>query len=381
MTTAKLEAFLKNPPGETPFLVVDIDLVAQNYQRLHQLFPKAEIYYAVKANPEPEVLQCLLNCGSAFDAASIFEVQQCLALGIQPEQISYGNPIKKAKDIAAAYALGVRLFSFDSAGELEKLARYAPGAQVLCRLRVETQGADWSLSHKFGCDIPMAYDLLAHAQRTGLHPAGVTFHVGSQQTDPSQWEGPIQLAADLFAQLKRIGIELTVLNLGGGFPAHYRSPVPSEATYAEAIQGAITRHFGPNRPRIMLEPGRSLVGDAGILNTEVVLIAKKSYSQNVSWVFLDVGKFNGLIETLDECIKYRIRTPYDESPQAGLKQRVILAGPTCDSADILYEDAAYELPAALQVGDQIQILSTGAYTHTYASVGFNGFPSIQIYCI
>lgn len=128
---------------------------------------------------------------------------------------------------------------------------------------------------------------------------------------------------------------------------------------------------------IRLEPGRSLVADAGVIQTEVVLISQKSYSDDKRWVFLDIGKFGGLAETMDECIKYRIRTPRDGSEVGS----IILAGPTCDSADILYEKANYELPLNLKVGDKIEILSTGAYTTTYAAVGFNGFPPLKAYYI
>ena len=127
----------------------------------------------------------------------------------------------------------------------------------------------------------------------------------------------------------------------------------------------------------MLEPGRSLVADAGIINTEVVLVSQKSYREDRRWVFLDIGKFGGLAETMDEAIKYRLRTPWDDTPTGS----VILAGPTCDSADILYDRSDYHLPLKLQAGDKIQILSTGAYTSTYASVGFNGFAPLAVYCI
>lgn len=385
MTSDRIAKFLAAAEPETPFLVIDLETIAKKYQALCQLLPKAQIYYAIKANPEAEVLNCLQQLGSNFDAASIFEIQRCLEAGARPEQISYGNTIKKNQDIARAYALGIRLYSFDSLAELEKLAIHAPGSRVYCRLLIETQGAQWSLGRKFGCEPEMAYDLLVHAQRLGLVADGVAFHVGSQQTDPLQWDQPIRLAAELFERLKQVDVHLNLLNLGGGFPAHYRSLVPEEITYAESIQASLTRHFGAELPLVMLEPGRSLVADAGVLYTEVILIAKKSYADDLRWVFLDAGKFNGLIETLGDCIQYRIlmdkSDEWGETYFLGATDSVILAGPTCDSADIIYEKADYELPLGLKIGDRLKILSTGAYTHTYASVGFNGFPPLKIYCV
>jgi ornithine decarboxylase len=382
LPSQKLAAFLNQSNLPTPFLVVDVDIIAEKYRSLQASFPDAHIYYAIKANPAPAILQRLNQLSSAFDAASVPEIDLCLAAGIPADRISYGNTIKKSVDIAEAFARGVRLYTFDSLAELEKIATNAPGAQVCCRILVETIGAEWPLAKKFGCDLPMAYDLLKLSSQLGLIPYGVAFHVGSQQTDPTQWRQPIQQVADLFAKLAQVGINLTVLNIGGGLPAQYRRSIPAAATYATAIQQAITAAFGDNRPELMLEPGRSLVGDAGVLQTEVVLISRKSYDDDQRWVYLDIGKFGGLIETLDESIKYAIRTPYDHLVSHPNQQGpVILAGPTCDSADVLYEDANYELPLNLQIGDRLEILSTGAYTTTYSAVAFNGFEPLRSYYI
>ncbi|MBD2411014.1 type III PLP-dependent enzyme [Nostoc calcicola FACHB-3891] len=377
LVTLKVDQFLKSKLLDTPFLVIDLDIIAEKYLTLHKLLPKAQIYYAVKANPEPEILRLLVKLGANFDAASISEIEQCLAVGVPPEQISYGSTLKKARDIARAYQLGVKLYSFDSWGELEKLSVHAPLSRVSCRLLIETQNAEWTLARKFGCAWDMAFDLLQHSRTLDLEPYGVAFHVGSQQTDPTQWNEPIHQVALLFSKLAAQGIDLQAINLGGGFPVKYQSPIPSEEVYAQVIQTAISHHFGDNPPQVMLEPGRFLVADAGTIQSEIVSIAKKSYTDEQRWVFLDVGKFNGLMETLDECIKYRIRTPYDGSAVGS----VVLAGPTCDSADILYERSGYKLPLSLQIGDRIDILSTGAYTHTYSSVGFNGIPPLKVYCI
>jgi ornithine decarboxylase len=375
--TERIARFLAENRLETPCLVIDLDVIAEAYDVLRWHLPLARIYYAVKANPAPQIVAMLDRKGASFDVASRGEIELCLANGIAADRLSFGNTIKKEKDIAFAYQAGLRLFAFDSAFELDKLARAASGAQVFCRILVACEGAEWPLSRKFGCAPEMAVELLRRARDLGLDPYGVSFHVGSQQTDLAQWDGAVGRAAEMFSLLAAADIELRMVNVGGGFPAHYRNDVPAIDGYARAVMAAITRHFGNHLPEIIVEPGRSLVGDAGIIQSEVVLIAEKGSADGRRWVYLDVGKFNGLAETMDESIKYRITTP----GRAGASGPVVLAGPTCDSADILYERTEYRMPLGLEVGDKVEILSTGAYTASYASVGFNGFSPIQTYCI
>ena len=373
----KISRFISQHRPQTPALVVDLDIIADNYLALRSTLPIAEVYYAVKANPAPEVIARLVSLGSFFDVASPAEIELVMSAGAKPQQISFGNTIKKEVDIVSAYTRGVGMFAFDSEAELLKLARAAPGAKVFCRLLMNCEGADWPLSRKFGCETDMARDLLVKAKTLGLHPYGVSFHVGSQQTRTDQWAFALEKAAELFASLKHSGIALEMVNIGGGLPAHYRDSVEPVEAYTSAIQAAMTEHFGENLPRIIIEPGRSLVGDSGTIEAEVVLISKKSYKDDVRWVYLDIGKFGGLAETHDEAIKYRIEVV----GRRGASGPVILAGPSCDSVDILYEKFQYRLPLSLQVGDRIRIHATGAYTSSYSSVGFNGFAPLQTYCI
>jgi ornithine decarboxylase len=375
--TEKISRFLAEHAPETPCLIIDLEAIAKSYDSLRRYLPLARIYYAVKANPASEIITILERKGASFDVASRGEIELCLGAGIAPERLSFGNTIKKEKDIAFAYQAGVRLFAFDSAHELGKLVRAAPDARVFCRILVASDGAEWPLSRKFGCAPDMAIELLRQARTAGLDPYGISFHVGSQQTDIGQWDGAVGTVAQMFSALAEADINLRMVNIGGGFPAHYRGEVPDVEHYARAVMAAITRHFGNDLPEIIIEPGRSLVGDAGIIQSEVVLIAEKGGADERRWVYLDVGKFNGLAETLDESIKYRIVTPGRD----GSSGPVVLAGPTCDSADILYERTEYRLPLGLRVGDKVEILSTGAYTASYASVGFNGFAPIRTYCI
>lgn len=375
--SARIREFLDEPGRGTPFLVVDLDVVEDRFRELRAALPPAAIYYAVKANPARDIVRRLVRLGSNFDIASPAELDICLTVGAEPHRISYGHTVKKASDIAYAYSRGVRQFAFDSHAELEKIAQFAPRSAVVCRLLVDNSGAQWPLSGKFGCSAGMAATLLVDAVRLGLDPLGLSFHVGSQQLDPRQWQDGIDVAAGIFAKLARVGISLRMLNLGGGFPAQYRDQIPPLVGYGRAIDTSLRRSFGGGAPAVAVEPGRFLVGDAGVVCAEVVLVSRKSFADSTRWVYLDVGRFGGLAETEGEAIKYRIITPHDGRPVGP----TIIAGPTCDSVDVLYGKGTYRLPLELRAGDRIVLLSAGAYTATYASVGFNGFDPLPTYCI
>ncbi|MGZ4681980.1 MAG: type III PLP-dependent enzyme [Acidimicrobiales bacterium] len=368
-----MEEILSSGEEETPYLLFDLDIVRDRFQRLARSLPDAAIHYAVKANPAPEVLTLLNDLGSSFDVASPGEIVRCLGVGVDPERISYGSTIKKQRDIAWAFERGVRLFAVDSEDELRKVAESAPGSTVFCRIASDGSGADWPLTRKFGCHPDLALDLLLSAHRMGL-AVGLSFHVGSQQRDPEAWDRALATVADIHAVLRANDIEPAVVNLGGGFPASYVEQVPDISVYGAAIGASLRRRLGDRRPaKVMIEPGRFLVADAGVVQAEVVLVARKSRDDTTRWVYLDVGLFGGLAEVLDEAIRYRICTPHD----GGLVGPVVIAGPSCDSADVLYERSGYRLPLALRDGDRVDLLSTGAYTSTYSSVWFNGFPPLR----
>ena len=369
----KIARFLSVHQPATPCLVLDVDRVESNFRELRSALPLARIYYAVKANPAHPVLERLVALDSRFDAASFEEIEACLRAGAAPDAISFGNTIKKVSAIRRAFEAGVRLFAFDSAEELAKLARHAPGSRVYCRLLVENAGADWPLSRKFGTTLETARELMLSAAGMGLDPYGLSFHVGSQQTDTASYEAAIGRAAMLFTDLVEAGVNVRMVNLGGGFPTPYRDSVPEIDRFGDAIMGAMTRHFGNALPEMLIEPGRFIVGDAGVVSAEVVLVCRKAKNDPVRWVYLDIGRFGGLAETEGEAIKYRIVTPHDGGPAGP----VAIAGPTCDGADIMYERSNYRLPLELESGDRVEILSTGAYVTTYASQRFNGFAPLE----
>src|SRR6188508_2037020 len=328
--TARIRDYLKNRresgTDEGPVLVVDLDVVKTNYQNFAKALPDTRVFYAVKANPAPEVLAMLAKLGSCFDTASVAEIEMVLAAGATADRISYGNTIKKERDIARAYALGVRLYAVDCNAEVEKIARAAPGSRVFCRILSDCVGAEWPLSRKFGCEPSMAADVLEHAHKLGLEAHGVSFHVGSQQRNTNAWDRALAQAAAVFRECGERGINLAMVNLGGGFPTKYLKNVPTVKSYGSAIFRALRRHFGNRIPETIIEPGRGMVGNAGMIEAEVVLISKKSEGDKTRWVYLDIGKFNGLAETTDEMIRYPIRTEFDGDATGPC----VLAGPTCD---------------------------------------------------
>lgn len=373
-TFQKMKAFADQ--HETPFVVIDTATISKAYDDLRAGFEFAKVYYAVKANPAVEIIELLKDKGSNFDIASIYELDRVLGCGVGPERISYGNTIKKAKDIRYFYEKGVRMYATDSEADLRNIAKAAPGSKVYVRILTEgSTTADWPLSRKFGCQTDMAMDLLILARQLGLVPYGVSFHVGSQQRDIGVWDAAIAKVKVIFERLKEEdGIVLQMINMGGGFPANYITRTNSLETYAEEIIRFLKDDFGDDLPEIILEPGRSLISNAGILVSEVVLVARKSRTAVERWVYVDVGKFSGLIETMDEAIKFPIWTE-----KKGEMEEVVIAGPTCDSADIMYENYKYGLPLNLASGDRLYWLSTGAYTTSYSAVEFNGFPPLKAY--
>jgi ornithine decarboxylase len=354
------------PRPTTPYLELDVPAAVTKYQALAAALPGTAVHYAVKANPHPKLLAELAAVGCRFDVASPAEVRSALRAGAEPVDLVYSNPVKRRDHVAEAAAMGVQVFVVDSLAETLKVAEAAPGSQVLCRLVTSGEGSDWPLSRKYGCSTYESVEILLAAHELGLDAAGLCFHVGSQQRDPEAWAEPIATAGRIFALLRNSGLNPRILDLGGGFPAEYDESCPSIETYGATVERHLRLAFGDDRPRTIVEPGRGVVGDAGTLVTSVVGVIQRG---PVRWVFLDAGVFTGLVETLDEAIRYRLRTSAD----GGATGPCVLAGPTCDSTDVLYEEQMVDLPLTLAEGDEVRLLSAGAYTSCYSSVGFNGF--------
>lgn len=374
--SSRLDAFVAANDFDRPTLVLDVDRVETQYAALKAGLGHADIHYAVKANPAREIIARLVQLGSHFDAASRGEIEICLSQGARPETISFGNTIKRPADIEWAYNAGITLFAADADEELVKIAEFAPGASVYIRLIVEVSQADWPLTRKFGCDKDTALRLLDVAKSLGLNPVGFSFHVGSQTRKAEMWAPSLDALAETWHAAKAAGHDLTMLNIGGGFPAFYGEAIQAPTDYAAAVIAMVHEKFGPVQT-IMAEPGRGMVAEAGAIVSEVLLVSRKSDRDVHRWVYLSIGRFSGLAETEGEAIRYQFETPRDADPMGPC----IMAGPSCDSADVLYEKRPMPLPLTLKAGDRVIIRNTGAYTSTYSSVCFNGFPPLQVVCI
>ena len=351
------------PDDATPVLAIDLDAVATAYRTVRDALPDTAVHYAMKCNPHPDILRTLHALGGRFEIASVDELYALLAIGVDPDEIIYSSPVKPARHIATAFAAGVRQFTFDSADELAKLAVTAPGSAVFVRLATCDTPSEVPSEGKFGVDATTAVTLLLAARALGLRPYGLTFHVGSQMLDPSAWDAPLRLAGDVADKLLVEGVTLETIDLGGGFPARYDTAPPPFADYADVIGAGLARL--PYPVRSIVEPGRALVAEAGTLTATVIGTADRFGRR---WVHLDVGAFNGFMESLET--GNRLRYPVSDSRGSARRLRCHLTGPTCDSQDTILFDV--DLSADLATGDLVHIGSAGAYTSVYAS-SFNGF--------
>jgi ornithine decarboxylase len=368
----------------TPFLICDGATIERRYEDLSDLLPGVRLFYAVKSNPMPQIVDTLARMGSGFEIASIYELDLVTAAGVDPADVLFSNPVKPGAHVAEAAAAGLYRFAFDSEGELRKIAANAPGSSVYVRLRVGDEHSIFPLSRKFGTNTGDAVRLLVLARRLGLVPYGITFHVGSQCTDPQAWERAIDRCGAVMTDLAGHGIRLDMLDLGGGIPARYVAPVPSLASIFGAIERGLRRL--PYRPRLLAaEPGRSLVAESGVMVTTVIGVENRGDER---WAYLDVGGYNGMMEAVQTGGRWPFPlltsrpggrsgvTPGDWATDprelaAGAKVRTTVTGPSCDSSDTMFYGVL--LPASLAAGDRLYIGSAGAYTTSYAS-SFNGFP-------
>ena len=320
--TARILDFLRDRRPEGPCLVVDLEVIADNYRAFTRAMPDTRIFYAVKANPAPEILKMLADMGSCFDTASVPEIEMALAAGATPDRISFGNTIKKERDIARAHALGVRLYRRRfGRGSGEGRARCSGCAGVLphphrwCRCRVALV-AQVRLRARHGGGRADARPCPGPRRLWHLLPRRLAADAGSRPGTQALAESKA-----IFDAMQARGITLKMVNLGGGFPTKYLKQVPGTGAYANAIHEALTKHFGNAIPETIIEPGRGMVGNAGVVKAEVVLISKKHANDNHRWVYLDIGKFGGLAETMDEAIRYPIVTAKDRRREGALRDR------------------------------------------------------------
>lgn len=358
--------YLQKISTDEPLMLIDLAEVEAQYKKLTESL-NARVFYAVKSNPEQAILRRLSALGSGFEVASIGELKRLEAIGVKHAEVIFSNPVKIESHIEEAYKRGIHSFAFDSSDEIKKLAKCAPGAKVYLRVFVSNRGSLVDLSSKFGADPEIAVKLLQEAKDNGLHPYGVTFHVGSQAENLSVWGSAIETAARIMANASHVGIKLSVMNIGGGFPIQYSDDSPLAEEVFERIREELS--MVPDSVEIWCEPGRFLSGSAGVLVANVI---GKSHRGNDEWIYLDVGRFQAFIEMFEsDDIKLPVFTSNDLSAKQPKKQYYTLTGPTCDSYDTIYTEV--ELASGLKRGDKVFFLLAGAYTTVYGSE-FNDFP-------
>jgi ornithine decarboxylase len=347
-----------------PFLIIDTAIVREKLRRFREAMPRVRPHYAVKANPDRRVLKVLAQDGAGFEIASTAELDLLLSLGVPPAEVFFSNPMRSREADAYAVAKGVRWFVIDSVDELRRMHGVDPTACLYLRIATPNIGSDWPLSGKFGAGAGEAREIIATAAKLGADLAGVTFHAGSQCRNPENWRVGIEKARTLFEAMAKAGLRPRLLDIGGGFPVRHVKPIPSIEVIGGVVNEAL-RAF-PDDVQVIAEPGRYLVSDAGYFVCRVLGTATRAGKR---WMHWDAGLFGGVIETT-EGLKYKVR-----SDRSGPDVAWNVAGPTCDSVDVVMRDEP--LPSDLQEGDFIYIRNAGAYTTAYAS-GFNGFPLPEV---
>lgn len=360
----------KSKVYETPFLIVDLERVKQNYRIIKKSIKRVEVFYAMKANDHPKIAEVLAKEGSSFEISSLNEMKSLLEIGVSPSKIMCLNPIKNTEFLAEMDKCGIEVMAFDSKDEVDKIAKFAPKSKLVLRMTVDNEGSDWPLTKKFGVDAISAIPLLKYAKSKKLQPIGLTFHVGSQCLNKNNWVSALYTCNDIWHKAKEIGINFNFLSLGGGIPIQHLKKIPSIKEIGIVINEALKSNFQSKTGlvRIAIEPGRGMVGDSAIMVCQVIGKAKRG---SEDWVYIDAGVFNGLMETVEN-FQYEIKT--EKNRKKGI---VTIGGPSCDSVDIPFKGI---LLSDVKVGEYIYIINAGAYTTVYAS-NFNGFGIPQTHFI
>ncbi len=351
---------------ETPYLVIDLSNVRNKYNTLRKALPDFQVFYAVKSNPERKILETLKAKGSSFEIASIGELDRLIAIGVEPKDVIFSNPVKINSHIQQAHEKGVKFFAFDSPDELQKLKEFAPGCSVYLRISVSNHGSLINLASKFGCNISHAKELMTIAQDFGLDPYGLAFHVGSQSENINLWDEAFEHVNKVIEDLETARIRVKCLNIGGGFPVRYTDKIPTIEEIGYEIAANVAKL--PYKMKLWCEPGRYLVAESAVIAGTVI---GKATRQNTQWIYLDVGRFQAFIEMFESSgLEYPTYTSIDGKPGSQPLTPYTVTGPTCDSFDTISK--VVMLPTNLQIGDRLYFASTGAYTTVYGAP-FNDF--------
>lgn len=353
----------------SPLLVISESRIKNNYNTLKRILDGITVHYPLKSAGHKGILNILRNLGAHFDVASFGEIQSLLDLGVDATRMLYSNPVRSPQDTARAYNVGVETFVYDNDACLRVMSRYAPESDVMLRVAVSNNNAYYKLSTKFGCQKKDALRLLRKAKNLGLNPVGLAFNCGSQSYGSSDYVEAIGICKNIFKEAKKDGIHLKALDIGGGFPCRQSDrPLPKSAeSIMTDVRNALDEHF----PKSMgvewiVEPGRYTISDAGVLITRIL---GKSKRNKVIWYYLDDGAAHDLADTKFSGWDWTFQVP-----RKGKKIRSVLAGPTCDSFDVITKNQW--LPE-LELYDVIMVPNAGAYTSGLAS-NYNGFQPAEV---
>lgn len=352
----------------TPLYLVSEQKIRDNFRLLDRCLPAVNLFYAMKANPHQGILEILKEEGAGFDVASRGEFLAAIAAGANPKKdLIFADTVKDPRQIAHAHSIGLDDFTYDNSSEITQIARHAPGAHVHLRLIVSNQGSVAHLSKKFGAEPQDAVRLLLEARDHGLNPRGISFHVGSQCLDARRYVEALETTRKVFDEVAQHGIDLEMIDIGGGFPVRYIDEKIDLEAMCGVIEQAYLRLFG-NGIKLVAEPGRAIVGDAMILVTKVI---SESVRAGENWLYFDDGTYGSFMEVL----LYQMQFPM-KTNTTGPATPYILAGPTCDSIDVFSRDGQghvrpVELPE-MHLDDLLIAGSMGAYTFS-ESTRFNGF--------
>lgn len=359
----------------TPYFFTSKEILRHNYGMFRHLFDKPEVCYALKANSDPKILTYLNEIGCGFEAASYYEINQLLELGVKPSNIIYGTSVKPAEHIEKAFNDGIERFAADSREEIDKLVKFAPGCKVFVRTIVDDQGSVFTMSERFGAPVDIVVDLMLYAHKKGLKMYGLSFYVGSQATVAERWANGMRTIQPAIEELYKKGIELEMINVGGGFPVIYdnHSSAPHLAEIVQKLHNVM--HELPYIPKILMEPGRGIVASSTVLVASVI---SRSTRNGRTWLCLDAGIYNALYEAMifQGTMKYIVKPFVEQKNEKNKVMLCTIAGPTGDSLDIITRDAV--LPVSIDVGDKLIFENAGAYSISMASP-FNGFPTPELY--
>lgn len=369
-----------NPLYSGPKIIIDSAVIRRQAERFRLAMPKVQAHYAVKANPHPEVLRTLKNCGVNFEIASQRELEMLLELDVDAKQIFFSNPFKVPAHLAFAAAKGVQWYVVDCIEEIDKILAVKPDASLYLRLYTSNEGSLWPLSSKFGIKPEHAEPIIAHAAKRGADLAGITFHVGSQCTHIDNWSSGIDAALAAFDTMKSHGLTPRLLNLGGGYPMQpsrivKESTELQQAPSIEEIGQAISSRLDqlPNDIHVVAEPGRYMVAESGRFICQVIGTTTRNGDR---WAYLDAGFYHGLME-LTDVFDTAVTSNHADDDAIALWT---FGGPTCDSIDVFGKGAdgkGTPLSVNLQLGDFVTLHNTGAYVHA-CGTEFNGFAPAEV---